>query len=82
MTIHGLSHVTWFHSSETVRRGFCSVCASSLFWDPLTRDWLGVAMGAFDTPTCTRLALHIYVADKGDYYEVEGAVPQFQQAPP
>ena len=27
-------------------------------------------MGAFDTPTGTRLAQHIFVADKGDYYDI------------
>jgi hypothetical protein len=52
-----------------------------LFWDPFNRDWIGVAMGAFDRPTGTRLAIHIYVADKGDYYEIADGVPQHQQAP-
>ncbi len=38
-------------------------------------------MGAFDTPTNTHLAVHIFVADKGDYYEVGDSVTQFQQLP-
>jgi len=36
-------------------------------------------MGAFDTPTNTRISLHIFVADKGDYYEIADGVPQNQQ---
>jgi len=69
----------WFQSSEKVRRGFCSRCGASLFFDPLDRkkhDWIGIAMGAFDTPTRTRLAQHIFVAEKGDYYEICDALPQ------
>ena len=36
-------------------------------------------MGAFDTPTGTHLAKHIFVADKGDYYEINDGLPQNQQ---
>jgi hypothetical protein len=81
LTIRGEDQVTWYQSSEKARRGFCSVCGSSLFWDPMFRDWIGVAMGAFDTPTGIQLAVHIFVADKGDYYEIGDSVKQFQQGP-
>jgi hypothetical protein len=79
LTIHGAEHLTWFHSSEKARRGFCSTCGSSLFWDPVDQSkhaWIGVAMGAFEAPTHTRLTLHIHVADKGDYYDIDDGVPQ------
>jgi hypothetical protein len=79
VTISGHEKITWFHSSERVRRGFCSVCGSSLFFDPVHLDWIGIMMGAFDTPTNTKLALHIFVADKGDYYEIADGLPQNQQ---
>jgi hypothetical protein len=29
-----------------VRRGFCSTCGSTLFWDPVEKDIIAVAMGA------------------------------------
>jgi hypothetical protein len=76
VTIHGAENVTWYASSARVRRGFCSVCGSSLFWDPIHRDWIGIAMGAFDGATDTRLALHIFVAEKGDYYDIADGLPQ------
>jgi hypothetical protein len=76
LTIEGADHVAWFQSSEKARRGFCSTCGSSLFWDPTGHDWIGIAMGAFDGPTGTRLRIHIHVADKGDYYEIADGVPQ------
>ena len=69
----------YFASSERVRRGFCSVCGSTLFWDPVRRDFIGVAMGAFDTPTATHLKMHIFVAEKGDYYELADGLPQNQR---
>jgi hypothetical protein len=74
--VTGEDRLTWYHTSEKVRRGFCSVCGSSLFWDPVQRDWIAIAMGAFDTPTHTRLGAHVFVAEKGDYYEITDGLPQ------
>ena len=82
LKVRGEEHVAWFESSVKVRRGFCSRCGSSLFFDPLDRqkhDWIGIAMGAFDTPTHTQLALHIFVAEKGDYYEITDGLPQHER---
>jgi hypothetical protein len=76
VTIHGSEKITWFRSSEKVQRGFCSTCGSSLFWDPLQKDWIGVALGAIDLPTGTKLRKHIHVASKGDYYEIADGLPQ------
>lgn len=59
-----------------MRRGFCASCGSFLFWDPVRKDVIAVAMGAFDKPTDAKLAMHIFVADKGDYYEIADGLPQ------
>jgi hypothetical protein len=77
--VRGADKVSWFQSSEKARRGFCSICGSSLFFDPLFREWIGVAMGAFDGPTGTRLKVHVFVADKGDYYDITDHLPQHPQ---
>ena len=79
ITIHGSENITWFHSSEKVRRGFCSTCGSPLFFDPIQHDWIGINMGSFDGPTNTKLAKHIFVANKGDYYDIADGLPQNQQ---
>jgi hypothetical protein len=76
VTIHGGENLTWFRSSEKVRRGFCSTCGSFLFWDPIERNKIAIAMGVFERPTGARLHMHIYVADKGDYYEIADCLPQ------
>jgi len=79
LTIHGEDRLRWYQSSEKVRRGFCSDCGSALFWDPIGRDRIAVAMGAFDAPTGTSLHLHIFVAEKGDYYDLADGLPQNQR---
>lgn len=78
VTIENRNHLRWYQSSEKVRRGFCDTCGSSLFWDPVHHDWIGVAMGAFDTETKTRLAIHVFVREKGDYYKITDGLPQNQ----
>lgn len=76
LTVTGGENVTWFQSSEKVRRGFCARCGSTLFWDPVFRDWIGLAMGAFDGPTGTHQDKHIFVSQKGDYYDIADGLPQ------
>lgn len=76
LTVHGAEQVGWYASSEKVRRGFCSVCGSTLFWDPLHRDWTSIAMGAFEAPTGTHIEMHIFVDEKGDYYDIADGLPQ------
>jgi hypothetical protein len=33
-------------------------------------------MGAFGKPTGTHIEKHIFVADKGDYYDITDGLPQ------
>lgn len=79
LTIEGEEHLSWYDSSERVRRGFCSRCGSVLFWDPAGRDRIAIAMGAFDRPTGARLGKHIFVADKGDYYDIGDDLPKIER---
>ena len=67
--------VTWYHSSETARRGFCATCGSNLFWDGAGAN-LSIFAGTLDGATGLVLAGHIYCDDKGDYYEIAGGAPQ------
>ncbi len=76
IAITGADKLSWYQSSERVRRGFCSVCGAFLLWDVAGRARIAVAMGAFDKPTQTTLGMHIYVAEKGDYYDIADGLPQ------
>ena len=68
--------LTEFATPGGGRRGFCTICGSSLYF----RDAAGgfsVEAGAVDGPTGTTLDSHIFVADKGDYYRITDGLPQF-----
>ena len=70
---HGLK---WYRSSPQIRRGFCSECGASLFWESEDRENISVAAGSLDPPTGLKTALQIYVASAGDYYNVAADIPQ------
>lgn len=57
------------------RRGFCSACGSSLTFRD-AEGGLSIEAGAVDGPTGGRLAGHVFVAEKGDYYEIGDGLPQ------
>lgn len=78
VTISGEDALTWYQSSEKVRRGFCRTCGSVLLWDVPGRSRLAIALGAFDQPTGTSLEKRIFVDSKGDYYEIADGLPQNQ----
>jgi hypothetical protein len=65
----------WYRSSGVARRGFCAECGGTLFWDGAGRDAISIAAGTLDAPTGLRTAVQIYVEDKGDYYDVDAAIP-------
>jgi len=78
LRLTGEEWVSWYQSSANVRRGFCSVCGSVLFWHPTIPDYeyIAVGMGLFDGPTGTRFRKHTFVGSKGDYYDIDDGVPQ------
>jgi len=78
LRISGQEHVTWYQSSAKVQRGFCTVCGSTLFWKPTIPgyQWTSVALGCLDTQIEQKIAKHIFVAEKGCYYEINDGAPQ------
>ena len=76
LTMEAEDELRWYTSSPKVRRGFCGRCGSFLFWDPVGRDRIAVALGALDGPTGITLGKHIFVAEKGDYYALADGLPQ------
>ncbi|MBB4052655.1 hypothetical protein GGR20_002303 [Devosia subaequoris] len=79
--ISGDADIAWFHSSEHARRGFCSTCGSPMFFEFLKADLIGLMLGAFDGPTGVKVSEHIFVEDKGDYYEICDGAPQHRTVP-
>ena len=75
--IEGAANVTWYRASPDAERGFCSTCGSHLFWKPSNEDYIAILAASIDEPTGLRMAKHIFVDDKGDYYEITDGLPQF-----
>ena len=74
--LEGEEALTWYRSSEKARRGFCRICGSSLFWEPIGTGRVSIAAGSLDAPTGLKTVRHIFVADKGDYYEIHDDADQ------
>ncbi|MEM8731465.1 MAG: GFA family protein [Pseudomonadota bacterium] len=71
----------WYGATELAGRGFCATCGSTLFWREHGDDRISVSLGAFDDPTGVTLDMHIFVADKGDYYDIADGLPQYNAYP-
>ncbi len=65
----------WYVSSPLARRGFCSECGGTLFWEAADRDTISIAAGTLDGATGLRTTLQIHVDGAGDYYDVDADIP-------
>lgn len=70
--------LTWYKSSKSARRGFCGHCGSALFWQMDGEGATSIGTGTLDGETGLQTAKHIYVKDKGDYYEISDGLPQLE----
>ncbi len=66
----------WYRASDIAKRGFCRACGSFLFWQHNEEGTIAISVGSLDEPTGLKLAQHIFVADKGDYYDIKDDLPQ------
>ena len=73
------SSLKWYASSDWAKRGFCSECGSSLFYRMNEEEGIGIAVGAFDDTTGFTPGMHIFVKDKGNYYEIADGIPQIDK---
>jgi hypothetical protein len=79
LTITRIDGLKWFQSSENAKRGFCKECGSSLFWEWTGNDTICIGTGTLDGVTGLTTDMHIFVGDKGDYYEIADEIPQHEQ---
>ena len=66
--ISNYNKISWYKSSEIAKRGFCTNCGSSLFWDKLSTDSLSIAAGSLNKPTNLVTSKNIFIQDASDYY--------------
>ena len=70
--------LAWYASSDHAKRGFCTRCGSSLFYQLEGEASINVAPGTLDAPTGLCLSRHIFVGSKGDYYEIMDDLPKLE----
>ncbi|MBY5986705.1 GFA family protein [Roseovarius atlanticus] len=72
-------YVTRFVHESGAVRAFCGRCGTKLwFEDP--DGWTSLEAGLIDAPSGGAMAGHIFVADRGDYYDIADGLPQAGQA--
>lgn len=82
IVIEGRETITWYGASDVASRGFCGTCGSLLFWKHNRLDSISIMAGSFDQPSDLVGQSHIFVGDKGDYYEIADGLPQFVKSAP
>ncbi len=76
IAIDGGDALRWYVSSPGVERGFCGVCGSTLFIREEKHAIVDIAPGTLEEMPDLKVTQHIFVASKGDYYEIDDGLPQ------
>jgi hypothetical protein len=71
-TFEAKGEISWFASSDPVRRGFCATCGTPLIYDPVGSPNWSVTLGSLDDPSAVA-PTH----ESG----IEGRMPWFSQLP-
>ena len=80
--IDGGTALRWYQSSPGNYRGFCQNCGSSLFIREDNRTVIDIVAGTLDDGPDFKMSQHIFVASKGDYYEIEDNLPRYAESRP
>ena len=75
--IDGAEALAWFRASSAAERGFCAACGSHLFWRSLEDDGMAILAASIDDASAFAIERHIFVDDKGGYYEIDDGPPRF-----
>lgn len=67
--------IGWFNSSDDVRRGFCTLCGSTLFSERFSIGAIGLTMGTLDEPDSFQPAEHIWVTSMQAWIKLSDGLP-------
>lgn len=72
VTLSGDDALTWYTSSDTARRAFCSTCGARVLKEVTAADrWL-ISAGLIDGPTGKRIVKNLWESSKPDWYDLPG----------
>jgi len=77
LQIEDSGSLKWYAASDDAKRGFCGECGSALFWRRHGSENTSILAGSLDGDAGgIKLDRHIFVSDKGTYYEIDDGLPQ------
>ncbi len=79
LTIHG--DVNWLPISDRSKSGHCRACGSYMFWDEAARDTVSILAGSLNDAAGLEVKGHIFIEEKGSYYEITDDLPQYKGFP-
>jgi hypothetical protein len=74
--------VGWYHSSDSLRRGFCTQCGTTLFSERASANTIGLTMGSLDDPDAFAPSVQIWTSSKQAWVTLDEAIEPFAEAPP
>ena len=76
--IFGEQQLNWHQLNKNqAKRGFCSICGASLFWQPSNGNGLCVSAGALDAPTQLQTTKNIYTDYASDFYALNDKLEKY-----
>ena len=75
-------NVNWLPISERSKSGHCADCGSYLFWNAVGFDTISILAGSLNDSAGLAVKGHIFVSEKGDYYDITDGLPQYDTYPP
>ena len=68
----------WYQLKKNhAKRGICSNCGSSLFWQPNDDSGICVSAGTLDTPTELKTTRNIYTNNASDFYTLDEEIEKY-----
>ncbi len=71
----------WYTAVPGFKRGFCTRCGSSLFFEEEGAERVSIAAGSLDCTVGLSLVAHIYTHEAGTYYEIDPDAPGPEAVP-
>ncbi|MCW6509945.1 GFA family protein [Lichenifustis flavocetrariae] len=72
----------WFGAENGVRRGFCTLCGTSLASERQSANTIGLAMGSLDQPDRFEPTEHIWTSSKQAWLKLDDGRSQYPEGPP
>jgi hypothetical protein len=70
------------YSSETLERGFCRRCGSTVFSRRKSAGVMGLTAGTLDDPSLFQPDMHFWTSAKQPWLKIADGLPQHAESPP